>query len=799
MNKDLKNIAESKNEDKDTKNKLNEAQTELNSQKNIINKYKQNNDELIKENKSLKEKNELLDKENSNKNKLYDELNQRNKDLDNILKQNSKDIESKNDLINKYKIENDELIKKQNSLEEQIKKNDDITTKKVKIINDNRDSIEKKLNKQIEEKDKELNEIKEKNNNLNNLLKSKENDNKKILDNLNKLRNSLSLNEKMEKDFNNILNQKEEEIKFLKKELDKEKTNKILLKNTEIENKEKEITNKILFLENQSLLLQKEKDLLKQEKEKFYEEKKAITQKQFNRQMSTPISSNPYLNNNQPFNNFNNLNYGMNSINNNYNNMNMNSLNCFNNNLIMSNMTPMPNNINMNLNYSMNNFPNINNLNMNSMNNSVMNSLNTPNIINNNFNFNHMNSFNNNMANKNLINNGMNYNNNNINQLNSKTVPNMKNPIDNQSPALVGLNNIGATCFMNATLQCLSQIGKLSQYFLNPKNNADIINNNIAKQNKYELQLCPVYSELIQHLWNKNEPSKSYSPKNFVSNVEKMNPLFQLGQAGDSKDFIIFILEQLHRELKKPCKNYQPKANSQLNQYERKNAYDHFEDEFKKELSIISDLFFGIQETRNECTNCRYISGGHNTPICYNFQIFNCLIFPLKEVLNYRNQNSPNNIGNNNSVNIDDCFLYNQKTEMFTGDNKNHCNLCNNLYDSFYTSYIFCSPNILIFILNRGKNNIYDVKFDLRDTIDITNYVTIKPQNERLTYNLIGVITHLGYSGPNAHFVASCKSSVDNNWYRFNDSVVSNVNDFKKDVINFGKPYILFYQKSNFK
>ena len=29
--------------------------------------------------------------------------------------------------------------------------------------------------------------------------------------------------------------------------------------------------------------------------------------------------------------------------------------------------------------------------------------------------------------------------------------------------------------------------------------------------------------------------------------VEKMNPLFKQGQAGDSKDYIIFILEQLQR------------------------------------------------------------------------------------------------------------------------------------------------------------------------------------------------------------------------------------------------------------
>ena len=137
-------------------------------------------------------------------------------------------------------------------------------------------------------------------------------------------------------------------------------------------------------------------------------------------------------------------------------------------------------------------------------------------------------------------------------------------------PTLIGLNNIGATCFMNATLQCLSQTEALTNYFLKEKNKTKIINNNIAKENKNDYQLSPVYLELIQKLWEINGP-KSFSPNNFMKRINDMNPLFKRGEAGDAKDFIIFILEQLHRELKMPVKSSQNNKVEEipLNQYDK--------------------------------------------------------------------------------------------------------------------------------------------------------------------------------------------------------------------------------------
>ena len=293
-----------------------------------------------------------------------------------------------------------------------------------------------------------------------------------------------------------------------------------------------------------------------------------------------------------------------------------------------------------------------------------------------------------------------------------------------QEPTLIGLNNIGAICFMNSILQCLSQTKSLTNYFLKNSNFQIIKNNNIANQNKNLPQLSPAYLKLIKMLWDKNKKGTSFSPNEFMETVEKMNPLFKNEQTDDAKDFIIYILEQIHKELKRPVNSHNQLIIQPLNQYDRNSAFTYFMNDFKKECSIISDVFFGFTETTNICLFCKnvYSSQGKNYPICYNYGIFNCLIFPLEEVKNFRNNYWSNfniQLNQNNIVTLNDCFCYNQKTEIFTGENRNYCNICKQLFDSEYTNKIYSSPNVLILILNRGKDNKYNIITNIFGLINI--------------------------------------------------------------------------------
>ena len=75
-------------------------------------------------------------------------------------------------------------------------------------------------------------------------------------------------------------------------------------------------------------------------------------------------------------------------------------------------------------------------------------------------------------------------------------------------------------------------------------------------------------------------------------------------------------------------------------------------------------------------------------------------------------------------------------------------------------------------------------------TIDIGDYIESKQTHSK--YELIGVITHLGLSGPGGHFIAFCRDLIDGKWYKYNDEEVTPANTFS--VHNEGIAYILFYR-----
>ncbi|XP_012282079.1 ubiquitin carboxyl-terminal hydrolase 20 [Orussus abietinus] len=108
---------------------------------------------------------------------------------------------------------------------------------------------------------------------------------------------------------------------------------------------------------------------------------------------------------------------------------------------------------------------------------------------------------------------------------------------------LVGLQNIGNTCYMNAALQALSNVPPLTHFFLD----CGLMVSYIAKDRKPGLSLN--YLNLIKDIWNRK--TRGYVvPHGILYGIRTVHPMFRGYHQHDTQEFLRCFMDQLHEELK---------------------------------------------------------------------------------------------------------------------------------------------------------------------------------------------------------------------------------------------------------
>ena len=329
----------------------------------------------------------------------------------------------------------------------------------------------------------------------------------------------------------------------------------------------------------------------------------------------------------------------------------------------------------------------------------------------------------------------------------------------------VGIKNLGGTSYINSVIQCLSNSKKLTDYFLykyEEKNKNLEISNELYKAFKY--------------LWDNNNNNNPFSPNDLKSIISKES--FYTGKkTNDIKDLIIFILDKLNKELNEMKDNGIENYNMINNLGIQEKSYELFEKYYNKNYnSIVSKLFYGIYEKKLKCKICNTTK--------YNYDIFSFIEFPLEKIYQFLD---------NKNIELYKCFQFYKKEQFLTGQNKIYCDKCKNKNDSYSSSSLISIPNYLCIILNRSYENSFKYKVKLNESLDLTEYVDKKSEEKKLIYNLYAVINHKGIDLKSDDYIAYCRHRINNNWYFYNDSIVSKC-ERKKDYLN-GISCILFYQK----
>jgi ubiquitin carboxyl-terminal hydrolase 20/33 len=144
----------------------------------------------------------------------------------------------------------------------------------------------------------------------------------------------------------------------------------------------------------------------------------------------------------------------------------------------------------------------------------------------------------------------------------------------------LGLANLGNTCYMNAALQAMSNCYLFTSYFLEcPQyiQHIQLLNGStrVNKQEFFSTSVSYNYMKLMRQLWLENvtrsttqDNVSSVTPNELLYAVKSINPMFRGYQQHDSQEFLIFLIEQIHDELKRP--RFVPKSTKNSNENTKK-------------------------------------------------------------------------------------------------------------------------------------------------------------------------------------------------------------------------------------
>lgn len=105
---------------------------------------------------------------------------------------------------------------------------------------------------------------------------------------------------------------------------------------------------------------------------------------------------------------------------------------------------------------------------------------------------------------------------------------------------LTGLKNLGNTCYMNAAIQSLSNCSPLTQFFLDCPGY-------VTSAKKPDLS--KTYLKLMSEMWHKRR-SNYVCPTGLLGGIKRLHPMFKGFSQHDSQEFLRYLMDNLHEELK---------------------------------------------------------------------------------------------------------------------------------------------------------------------------------------------------------------------------------------------------------
>ncbi|XP_038064231.1 ubiquitin carboxyl-terminal hydrolase 36-like [Patiria miniata] len=309
-----------------------------------------------------------------------------------------------------------------------------------------------------------------------------------------------------------------------------------------------------------------------------------------------------------------------------------------------------------------------------------------------------------------------------------------------------GLINLGNTCFLNATLQCLTYTPPLTNYLLTHQHKSEC----------REPGFC-IMCELCNHVhrtFNHQQNGQAIRPMVILHRLKHFAKHMHVGRQEDAHEFLRLLIEAMQ----KACIHGLDKL-----------------DKYSKETSLVYQIFSGYYRSRVICSVCQNKSD--------TFDPFLDIGLDIKQ-----------------APTVTKALERLIRPEMLDGENLYQCKKCSRKVQAQKRFTIQRSPAVLTLCLKRFDFNRFSmgkINKDLAysENLNLRPYMS-DPKGPPIMYELYAVLKHEGASCNSGHYYCYVKAA-NQSWYCMNDAFVSQVS--LQRVLN-QNAYLLFYiRKSNFK
>ncbi|KAF7795008.1 hypothetical protein EIP86_006152 [Pleurotus ostreatoroseus] len=179
-----------------------------------------------------------------------------------------------------------------------------------------------------------------------------------------------------------------------------------------------------------------------------------------------------------------------------------------------------------------------------------------------------------------------------------------------------GLKNLGNTCYMNSTIQCLSATVPFARFFTDGRWKSAV---NMVNPMGSKGQLAQAFAYMLRDMWQGENQCLTPLPfRIFQRTVSTYAKQFAGSEQHDSQEFLSVLLDGLHEDLNrvlhKPSIEMTPEREAELEKLPTQLASEQQWQMYRmRDDSLVVDFFQGQYRSKLECLTCHKTSTTYNT------------------------------------------------------------------------------------------------------------------------------------------------------------------------------------------